>query len=89
MKLLKDGDLDVQVECLQALGQIRDPEAVPLVEKRALGGFFTRPPRGVRLAAFRALAGIGTPRALKTLQKGLKDGDEEVRSAVKGMMGKE
>jgi HEAT repeat protein len=85
---LKDGDPDVQVECLRALGQIGDPGAVRLVEKRALGGLFSRrPQREIRIAAFRALAGIGTPQALRTLEKGAKDRDQGVRTIVKALIG--
>lgn len=83
LRILKDDDPDVQIECLRALGQIGDPGAVPQVEKRALGGFFYRPSREIRMAAFRALAGIGTPRAMKALRKGAKDRDKGVRTVVK------
>jgi len=89
LECLKDEDSDVQVECLRALGQIGDPGAVRLVGKRALGGLFSRPQREIRIAAFRALAGIGTYQALRTLEKGAKDRDQGVRTIVKALMGED
>lgn len=87
LPLLKDEDQHTQVECLQALGNIGDASAVRPIVKKATGGFFSRPPREVRITAFRALAGIGTPEALRTLQKGAKDGDEGVRTVCKALIG--
>ncbi len=87
LPLLGDKDQDTQVECLQALGKIGDATAVRPIVKKAMGGFFSRPPREVRIRAFRALAGIGTPEALRTLQKGTKDGDEGVRTVCKALIG--
>jgi HEAT repeat protein len=86
LELLKDASPDVQVESLQALGQIGDPGAVRPVVKRALGGFFSRPPREIRIAAFRALKGIGTWGALAALEKGIKDPDQGVRAVVKALV---
>jgi len=84
--LLKDESLDVQVECLQALGRIGDSAALPAIEKRAIGGILSRrPSREVRIAAFRALAGIGTIGAMKALRKGAKDPDEGVRTVVRAL----
>jgi HEAT repeat protein len=83
--LLKDPDAEVQVESLQALGLIGDPDTVPSIEKKALGRFFFRPPREIRITAFRALASIGTPRALRVLEKGWKDRDEGVRIVVRAI----
>lgn len=80
--LLKDQDSDVVAAALQALGQIGDPGTVQPIESKAFGGFFARPHRDIRIAAFRALAGIGTPRALRALEKGAKDRDELVRNVA-------
>lgn len=85
LQLLKDHDPEVQAECLHTLGQIGDPGAVPFIEKKATGGLFSRPPREVRIAAFRALASIGTARALKILEKGVKDRDSDVQTVAKAL----
>jgi HEAT repeat protein len=87
LPLLKDADQDTQVECIQALGNIGDATAVRAIVKKAKGGFFSRPPREVRIKAFRALAGMGTPEAMRTLQEGTKDGDEGVRTVCKALIG--
>lgn len=89
LPLLGDKDQGTQVECLQALGNIGDAPAVRPIVKKAMGGFFSRPPREVRIGAFRALAGIGTPEALRALQKGTKDGDKEVRAVCKALTGRD
>jgi HEAT repeat protein len=86
-ELLDDDDQDVQVECIQALGHIGDPGPVQSIERKAFGGFFSRPPREVRIAAFRALAAIGTPRASKALQKGAEDWDAKVKASVLSLLG--
>ena len=86
LELLDDSDDEVQLDCIQALGQIGDPGPVQLIEKKALGGILSRPPREVRITAFRALAAIGTPKALKTLEKGLRDGDDAVRESVEALL---
>ena len=81
-----DSNIDVQVETLQALGQIGDPGAVPLVAKKAAGGVILRRPQEVRIAAFRGLAGIGTPHAKDVLRKAVNDRDPRVRTAVKTLL---
>lgn len=73
---------DLIVPVIRALGQLGDPGAVPALEKRAAGTLFTRPSQDVRIAAYRALAAIGTPRARTLLEAGAKDKDQEVRYAV-------
>jgi hypothetical protein len=77
---------DVLVQILRSLGQIGDPGAVPAIEKRAVGGFFSRPRSAVRIAAYRALAGIGTPHARELLERAEEDKDPEVRTAVSGIL---
>jgi len=80
--LLNDENGDVQVECLRALGHIGDPGPLGMIRKKAHGGFFSKPPREVRITAFRALAALGTFRALEALKKGINDRDKEVRKVV-------
>jgi HEAT repeat protein len=77
---------DVQVEILRALGHIGDPGAVAAIEKRARASRFSRTPAPVRIAAYRALAGIGTPHARAVLDEGLEDREPEVRAAVRGAL---
>ena len=87
LRLLEaDSDEDVQVEGLHALGQIGDPGAVPFIEKRAVGGLLSRPSREVRIAAFRALAGIGAPHALGLLEKATRDSDTGVRTVARSLL---
>jgi HEAT repeat protein len=87
LKILdEDNHENVQVECLEALGKIEDPGAVPFIEKRAVGGLFSRPTTEIRVAAYRALAGIGTPRAKTLLKKAVTDSDPEVRSVAQSLM---
>lgn len=84
--LEEEEDPGVQVEVLQALGQIGDPGAVPMIEKRAVGGIFSRPSREIRIAAYRALAAIGTPHAMSLLEKAARDSDSGVRAVVEGLL---
>jgi HEAT repeat protein len=85
LQRLKDADPGVQAEALQALGQIGGPEAVRFIGKKATGGIFSRPPQEVRIAAYQALAKIGTFQALKILEKGAKDSNSAVASMVKAL----
>ncbi len=84
--LEEDSNIDVQVETLQALGQIGDPGAVPLVAKKTARGVIIRRPQEIRIAAFRGLAGIGTPHAKDVLRKAINDRDPRVRTAVKTLL---
>jgi len=87
LKILdEDNHENVQVECLEALGKIEDPGAVPFIEKRAVGGLFSRPTTEIRVAAYRALAGIGTPRAKTLLKKAVTDSDPEVKSVAQSLL---
>ncbi len=83
--LEKDGNEEVQVESMQALGKLGDPGAVALIERKITGRFFSRPSRAVRLAGFRALASIGTPHAKNLLKKASKDSDPDVRRLALGL----
>jgi len=79
-------DEDVQVECLKSLGQLGDSGAVPLLEKKAVGGLFSRTSREVRIAAYRALAGIGTPRAKALLEKAAQESDVGIRTVARALL---
>lgn len=76
----------VVVAILRALGRIRDPASVSTLEKHAVGSLFSRPARAIRIAAFRALAEIGSPQAMRVLEAATSDRDREIRSAVKGLV---
>jgi HEAT repeat protein len=82
-QLEKEEDIEVQTAILLSLGQIGDPGAVLAIEKRAETGFFGRKaPTQVRVAAYRALAAIGTPHAKKLVEAAAEDRDPDVRMAV-------
>lgn len=85
-RLDEEEHTDVQVELLRALGQLGDPAAVSAIEKRARPSRFSRTPVAVRIAAFRALAAIGTPHARAVVQEGLEDRESEVRNAVRASL---
>lgn len=82
----EEPNTDVQVEIMRALGQLGDPGSVPALEKRADPGLFSRTPTPVRVAAYRALAAIGTPHARKVVQAGLDSREPEVRNAVRAVL---
>jgi HEAT repeat protein len=88
LALLDEEDEEaVQVGLLDSLGRLGDPGAVPAIEKRALGSFFSRPSTPVRLAAFEALRRIGTPRARALLEQAAEEErDPEIRTAVRRMV---
>ena len=82
-RLEEEEEAEVQAAILLSLGQLGDPGAVPAIEKRAAGGLFAKKaPTAVRLAAYRALAAIGTPHAKQLLAAAVTDGDPEVREAA-------
>ena len=85
--LEEESDPDVVVGVLHALGQLGDPGAVNAIEKRAVGSFFSRPPTEVRIAAYRALHSIGTPRAKSLLVQAADDKDPAVKGAIRQMLG--
>lgn len=83
LDLLEEEREDEVVEqILRSLGRLGDPGAVPALQKLASGGFFSRTSRSVRIAAYRALADIGTPLARKHLEGAANDRDARVREAV-------
>lgn len=72
-------DETVLVAAIRSVGLIGDPSAVPSLERRATGSRFSRSSQEVRVAAYRALAAIGTPRAKELLREALDDRDPEVQ----------
>ena len=85
-RLDEEKNQDVQEEILRALGQLGDPVVVPAIEKRAVRGFFSRSPASTRIAAYRALAAIGTPRARSLVEAAAEDKDAEVKSVARSLM---
>ena len=85
-RLDEEESQDVQEEILRGLGQFGDPVVVPAIEKRAVGGFFSRRPASTRIAAYRALAAIGTPRARSLVEAAAEDKDAEVKSVARSLM---
>jgi HEAT repeat protein len=82
-QLDREDDSEVVTAILLALGQIGDASAVHAIEKRAVGGFFGRKPEPqVRIAAYHALASIGTPHARELVEAARSDKDAEVRVAA-------
>jgi hypothetical protein len=81
-RLDREADVEVIESILLALGQIGDASAVPAIEKRSGGGLFAKPHSTVRIAAYRALAAIGTPQAKRRLNDAVNDRDPVVREAV-------
>ena len=82
----KESDEDVVVAVCRALGDYRDPSAVPQLEKKATGSFFSKPSTDVRIAAYRALAAIGTPRAQQLLIDATNDKDGRVQAAARAAL---
>ena len=85
-RLDEEESQDVQEEILRALGRFGDPVVVHAIEKRAVRGFFSRPPVSTRIAAYRALAAIGTPRARSLVEAAADDKDAEVKSVARSLV---
>jgi HEAT repeats len=79
-------DPDECLPVIRALGELGDPGAVNSIEKHAVRTLFNKPRTDVRIAAYRSLHQIGTPRAKQLLLEVVRDKDEEVKTAVKGML---
>lgn len=70
---------DVILEAVRSLGLLGDVAAVPALDRLASPSLFARNPQEVRVAAYRALGAIGSPRAQELIQEALADKDPEVR----------
>jgi hypothetical protein len=79
-------DPDEALPLIRALGQLGDPGAVSSIEKHAIRSLFSKPRTDVRVAAYRALNHIGTPRARRLLNQAVSDKDAEVKAAVKDLL---
>lgn len=79
-------DPDQAILIIRALGHLGDPGAVLSLEKHAVRTMFSRPRTDVRIAAYRALHQIGTPKTRQMLLEVAKDKDEDVKDAVKKML---
>ena len=79
-----EGDAEVQLEILRALGRLATPDAVQKLVKAAEpeGRLFKKKAVAYRVAAVRALGEARTPAALTTLQSLVNDREREVREAV-------
>jgi len=80
----EEKDIEVSRELILALGRIGSPDAVQALIKLAqpAGGFFSKKPVGLRLAAIEALRLAATPAALGTLQALLNDSDKQIKAAA-------
>jgi len=89
LQMLEDekSDSDALVAILGALGQLADPGAVIPIEKLAVPTLFWKPRIDVRIAAYRALNRIGTPRARRLLNKAADDKNPKIKSLVREMLG--
>lgn len=82
-----EDDPDLTVAALHSLGLLEDPAAVQAIERHAVGSFLRRPPPDVRIAAYRALRHIGTPRARRLLNQAVDDRDPSVKAEVRRLLG--
>jgi len=86
-RLEEEEDEDALEAVIGALGRLGDPSAVQAIEKRGLeGSFFSKPKKDVRIAAYGALAAIGTPRAMGLVEAAASDRDPEVAAAVRRIL---
>jgi hypothetical protein len=87
LAMLEDeSDPEALALLLDALGELEDPGAVQAIEKLATKTLFSKPPVQVRIAAYRALHRIGTPRARQVIQAALDDKDPAVQAAVRRLV---
>jgi len=86
-RLAKEESDKVVVQILRALGKVGGPAAVDRIEREAIGDRFSSPPAEIRVAAYEALAQIGSPDARQVLERALSDHDPEIRQAVKRILG--
>ncbi len=83
-RLADEDATDVVTALVRALGELRDARAVTRLADLARGGsgLFQRHPASVRVAAVRALAGIGTADALAVVASLKADRNAEIRRAA-------
>jgi HEAT repeat protein len=76
-----EGDPDVQLAMIAALGKVATPEAVAKLVKMAApeGRLFRKKDAGMRMAAVQALGDAATPAALNSLKELTSDKDKDVR----------
>jgi hypothetical protein len=84
--LASETESSVLEAVIGALGALGDASSVPALEKKASGSFLSRPPREIRIAAYRALQAIGTPHARRIVEAGRKDRDPEIRAVLQGIV---
>jgi HEAT repeat protein len=79
-----EGDQEVQLAIVAALGRLATADAVQRLIKAAepAGGIFKKKPTAIRVAAVQALGEARTPAAQNALQHLLDDKDKEVKQAV-------
>jgi HEAT repeat protein len=82
----RENDQEVVIGVLTALGQLGDAGAVATIERRAVRSLLSRPPTEVRVAAYRALHAIGSPRARVLLARAADDADPLVRREVRRLL---
>ncbi len=82
----REKDEEFQLVLIRSLGQLGALDAVPHLEKRATGGLLFKPSKAVRIAAYRALAAIGSPRARQLLMDAAADRDHEVATAARSIL---
>jgi hypothetical protein len=83
--LEQEEDADKRVRLLEALGELGDPGAVPVIQKHAAPGRFAKASTDVRVAAYKALHHIGTPHARELVQRAANDKEPAVRAALRGL----
>src|SRR2546423_15344993 len=74
IRLIGSDDEAVVLEAIRRAAALKSPAAVP-----ALGKMLTVGEAGMRLAAVTALADIGSPGAMQTLERALTDENREAR----------
>jgi hypothetical protein len=82
-RLAEEGEPEVEVEIVRALGRIGDARAIRVLAERATGGgWFSRVASPIRVEAVRALGEIHDGDARAVLQRLLRDRNAEVRQAA-------
>ncbi|HSG49525.1 MAG TPA: HEAT repeat domain-containing protein [Longimicrobiales bacterium] len=82
----REEEQDVILEAIRSLGLLGDVAAVPTLDRLASPSLFARNPQEVRVAAYRALGAIGSPRTQELIQEALADKDPEVRRTAETLL---